>query len=90
MELNNPNALCSVIVVPGVSTPAPGTWFEGKGQTWHRFLPEKVLPAPAIYQYDHDLGPDMDSRIWSNVLDRGLGLLEAMLILLKEKDEVCW
>jgi len=77
-----------VIVVPGVATPVPGTWFEGKGQTWLHFLPENVLPAPTIYQYDHKLGPDMDSRIWSNVLDRGLGLLEALLILIKDRDEV--
>ncbi|MCJ1357710.1 MAG: hypothetical protein MMC33_007706 [Icmadophila ericetorum] len=76
-----------VIVVPGVGTAAPGTWFEGRGQSWLHFLPGEVLPSPTIYHFDHGLDPDMDSRIWSNVLDMGLGLLEALLQLLGSRDE---
>jgi hypothetical protein len=79
----------SVIVVPGVGTASPDTWFEGKGQTWDHFLPDDVLPSPTVYYFHHGLGPDIDSRLWSNLLDRGLGLLEDLLVLLNARDEVC-
>ncbi|KAH8587276.1 hypothetical protein B0O99DRAFT_656491 [Bisporella sp. PMI_857] len=79
--------MSSVIVVPGIGTASPGAWFEGKGQTWDHFLPHDVLPSPSVYYFHHGLGPDIDSQLWINILDRGLGLLEDLLVLLNTRDE---
>ncbi|KAJ6186405.1 hypothetical protein N7519_007706 [Penicillium mononematosum] len=78
-----------VIVVPGVGTASPRTWFEGKGESWLDFLPSSALPSPAVYQYNHGLNSgEKDSQIWHNVLEKGLGLLEALLMLLGNKEKV--
>jgi hypothetical protein len=41
-----------------------------------------------VYCFDHGLGPEIDSRLWSNILDRGLALLDDLLTLLKARVEV--
>ena len=78
----------SVILVPGVGTAPPETWFEGKGQSWPQILPDDAVPTPVVYHFDHKLSVDTDSKIWSDVLDRGLGLLEALLNLLNTRIQV--
>lgn len=80
--------MASVIMVPGVGTNLPETWFEGKGQSWPQILPDEILPSPVVYQFDHKLTLDTDSKLWSDILDRGLGLLEALLNLLDTRIEV--
>ena len=90
MTLCKPKIIHRIIVVPGVGTASPDTWFEGRGRSWPDLLPDNVLPSPAVYQFHHGLGLDTDMPLWSDILDRGLGLLEALLILLDKSDEVVW
>ena len=71
-----------VILVPGVGTAAPEQWFEGKGHSWPRILPDDALPSPIVYQFDHKLSLKTDSNLWSDILDRGLWFLQALLNLL--------
>lgn len=77
-----------MIIVPGIGTGPSSAWFEGKGKNWQSLLPEDVLPAPAVYQFDHDLDSNMNANIWTEILNRGFELLEALLILFKSRTEV--
>jgi hypothetical protein len=79
----------SVIVVPGVGTPPANTWFQGKGQRWPQLLPEDVLPSPSVYLFNHNLLLDTNPRLWSDVIEKGLELLEALMTLFNAKEEVC-
>lgn len=79
----------SVVVVPGVDTASSETWFEGKGKDWSQFLPEYVLPSPSVYRFNHGIASaESNSRIWSEILDSGLTLLELLVSLLKENPKV--
>ena len=51
-------------------------------------IPDDALPSPVVYQFDHKLSMDTDSKLWSDSLDRGLGFLETLLYLLDTRIEV--
>ena len=76
----------SVIMVPGVGTASPETWFEGKGYSWHQTL--DAVSSPVIYQFDHRLSLDTHSKLWSDILDQGLTFLEALLNLVDTRTDV--
>lgn len=75
----------SIILIPGVGTALPSTWFGLRGQSLPEMFPNCNIPSPVLYQFDHGLNLELESRLWDNILDKGKALLEELMGLLNNK-----